>query len=419
MDSTAYRYLIQDLQKEKNQSYSALPASFVQGTVCLTEGTIADCLRFLAMISGPPETARMPHPAILDIHDNAFSGLFRLAHVAVIEVMSGKNPDTHQFRSAGRELCRLLCFCVQGDKTPDVFSHDVASAAMHCFLLEAMVSAGWCDDSTIKTTKRSAHAVFLAFRKGLRLLESTMRGTVLGYLWCAWVLAQKTEGISASVDATCVPGVASVEWGLSNEAYSYFVKKALSPARYFLLNRGCSGIAHPFGRFELDNVVGLMLHANGEKICPTAPPLVTDIHRPKAAGIKFVYSCTTAAIPSIAWTAVFLWKDATVYRIDSVKIRNHGFPTRISGELTLENNASLRLSGPDWYFGEGRENTIVRFIENPLDFHPREQKANGVSIFASDCFVTAAEQPLRLTCAWARGKGITDVNEIRLLGIYD
>lgn len=419
MDSTAYKYLIQDLQKEKNQSFSALPASFVQGKVCLTECTIVDCLRFLAMVSGAPETTTMPHPAILDIHDNAFSSLFRLAHGAVIEVMSGKNPGTHQFRSAGREVCRLLCFCVQNDKAIDVFSHDVAAAAMDCFLLEAMLNAGWCDESAMKMTKRSAHAFFIVCRKSLYRLEPYLFGTALGYLWCAWVFAQKTEGIHTSDVADGVSRVANFEWSAGNAAHSYFAGNAVSPSRFFVLNRGCSGIAHPFGRFELDNVVGLALYANGERICPITQPETMGIHRPKVDGNKFVYSCRTPAITSIVWTVVFLWKEASAYRIDSIKILSHGLPIKISGELALENDAALRLTARDCYLGESRQNTVVRLVENPLDFRFLEQTPNGVSSFRSGEIIMPAAQPLRLACAWARGKGITDVNEIRLLGIYD
>jgi hypothetical protein len=419
MDSTAYKYLIHRLQNKKSDSLAAIPATFVHSKVCLTESLIADCRRFLKMICAGEKTARIPRPAILDIQENAFSGLFLLAHHAVLEVMNGSGPAAHRFRVDGVELCRLLCFCIQGRKAPGILFHDVAAAPMYCFLLEAMLNTGWCDGSMIETTKRSAHAYFLAFRKSLHRLSSDMLGTALGYLWSAWTLAQMTDKIHPSGNKPREPGLAHFGWNDGTGAYSYIARNAFSPLPFFLLNMGPCEITHPFGRFELDNAVGLRLHVNGERIRPVASPLGTDISRPQVEGKKFVYSCSTPAIPSIVWTVVFLWTDATVYRIDIVRVLKNASPVTIKGTLVLENDTLLRLSGPDCYFGEDRQNTVVRFIENPLDFHFTEQKPSSLSTFDSSSIVTDSGKPLRLVCAWSSGRGITDVNHIRMLGIYD
>jgi|GEM_PF-4626492 hypothetical protein len=420
MDSTAYLYLIRRMETINRPGCGTLAESFHHSKERPFEITAEECSRFLAIMAADGGTAQIGRPSILDVPDNAFAGLFRRAHAAVIEVLDGKNPTKHDFGSAGVEMTRLLCRCAVGRAAFEVSLEDALFLTMSCFLLEAAVSFGWCDELDNGTAKRAAHAHFLAFRKSLCRLSPNKTAAAIGYLGCAWALAQNTDLKYGACGSRIAPlPDAFIAWENGAEKNFYIAKSNDCTRDFFVLNRGGGRIAHPFGRFESEKTAGVAMYANEERIFSSTPPAVSEIIRKKITGYKFVYLCRSASIPDIAWISVFLWVDATVYRSDILRIPGFGPRVRVRGELSIECDAALVESGPGFYFGEGAHNTVVRFIENMPGFHSPKIKPSGLNEFVSRVCSVVPGEAVRFTYAWARGKGITDVSPIKLLGIYD
>jgi len=171
--------------------------------VCQTEESLAGVKQFLWAAAGKASQANpMRLPAILGMAGNAFVSLFLEAHTALLAVLDGADPAMHPFRHSGSTLMRLLCFCAQSDLAATGLSTDVAAASMYCFLIEGMIYACWCPNASEGVAKRSAHTCFLALRKSMHKLAADEHAAVLGYLWSAWILSQKTEGIHDSTKYT-------------------------------------------------------------------------------------------------------------------------------------------------------------------------------------------------------------------------
>jgi hypothetical protein len=65
------------------------------------------------------------------------------------------------------------------------------------------------------------------------------------------------------------------------------------------------------------------------------------------------------------------------------------------------------------------ENSVIRFIQDPLGLRLEHQEDSGISVFTSGKGIFSGKEPIQLVCAWARGKGISTLNEIKLLGIFE
>jgi hypothetical protein len=420
MDSTAYKYLILDIQRTPAQSLSALPLVLARSQVCHSKESLAGVKQFLGAAAGnSTQDYRVRLPAILGLAHNAFASLFLEAHKALLEVLDGADPSMHPFRHSGSTLMRLLCFYAQNDLAATGLSTDVAAASMYCFLIEGMIHAGWCPNASEVVAKRSAHTCFLALRKSMHKLAADEHASVLGYLWSAWILSQKTEGILDSGEGHVAPSVEALDWESGGKTHSYLAQRTAAPALSSFLNRNATGIVHPFTRFALDGVLGLHLLAGGETVSPLLSPEVSDIVRPKMAGVKFVYGCATSGGISIKWTVVILTLECTTYRIDILALSPNSTSIDLRGEFRLENELALAAYGPDAYLGEGSRNAVVRFPENPMGFQYARQEEGGISVFESQTTRLSSARSLQGVCAWARGKGITTINETRLLGIFD
>jgi len=73
----------------------------------------------------------------------------------------------------------------------------------------------------------------------------------------------------------------------------------------------------------------------------------------------------------------------------------------------------------DTYFGLCLQNTVVRLVENAFRLDYAAQEANGISCFKSTESVRWDQPVFRNVCAWASAKGISSLNETKILGIYD
>jgi hypothetical protein len=151
---------------------------------------------------------------------------------------------------------------------------------------------------------------------------------------------------------------------------------------------------------------------------PEGAPDIADISRPNAFGKKMSYRCGAGHDKKFLWTVVFLWYKGTTYRIDNIRA-DYLVDGNIKGELRIENDSALVRKASDTYVGLGLQNTIVRLVQNALHLEYVTQEANGISCFKSIKSVQWNHHVFRSVCAWASAKGISALNETKLLGIYD
>jgi len=241
---------------------------------------------------------------------------------------------------------------------------------------------------------------------------------LLGYLWGAWLMAQQTENIHDDFTAGFSP-TETFEWNYGGEKHAYLGRIFGKPYQISLIPQIQYEIPHPIFKVWRKNKTGLLLYASGELIRPEALLEHSEIVRPKITGNKFVYQCRTVDIPGIRWTVVFLFYEKTIFRIDMLKLPLKNGPVTVHAELRLDNEAKLEEIKQGYFTGYGPENSIIRFLRDPFGFRLVPEKENGVSMFKSIESEFTGVETIQSVCAWAKGKGITELNETKLLGIYE
>lgn len=419
MDSSAYRYFINELQEQPDNNFSLLPLHFTKSHVVLDPESFSSLHLFIKSVmcaSGTGNAALLPE--MLAEPRDFFARLFIEAHKAVLDVVTGFDPQFHPFRNNGIHLARFLSFCVINDTTAIISPEDICGRAMFCFLLEGLLYAGWCPDVFNGTTKRSAHSYFISFKKAFHHLKADQNATALGYMWGAWLLAQKTEDIRDN-PFNALSASETFEWNIGNESHCYFARKFGTPTVICLLPKDHYKIPHPVFRISSRKKTGLSLYANNESVMPEALLEESEIIRPRIAGNKFLYRCRTEAVADLRWTVVFLFSERTIYRIDILKFPPCNGPVTLWAEMRLENEAKLEEIKKGYFTGKGMENSVIRFIQDPLGFQLERHEENGISVFTTGKGVFSGSESIQLVCAWARGKGISALTEIKLLGIFD
>ena len=418
MDSSLYKYFIEELQNAPDNNFRNLPIFFVKSVPYTSKEAFYSCKSFLIdMVSKIPENPGIL-PQILLEKNNFFSSLFTQSHKAFIDILSSESAQTHEFHHDGTQLLKFLVYC--GNKgIPDSFyAHDALECAMICFSIEALLYCGWCPDSFDGVAKRAAHEYFVSLKKEMHHVNIRSTGTVLGYLWGAWLFAQKTEGIRDNGERT-LPETALFEWGSGNGRRQYIVRKSSKAPLFYILSKCSNVLPHPFHFLAHDTLFGLHVFINGETLLPKELKEYSDIQRPKISGHKFIYSCTTGASAEISWTIVFLHFESTFYRIDLLKFSKDIDRISLHAEMHIENEYALEKISYSDYFGKNKENFIIRFIENPLDLEFSKQLTERISVFSSKVKQVSPNDSIQITTAWAREKGIRDINRTHLLGIYD
>jgi hypothetical protein len=419
MDSSAYRYFISELQEQPGNGYSLLPLQFTKSKAAIDPESFSSLRVFLKSVICAGDTGNAALlPEILAEPCNFFGSLFMQAHNALLDVLSGIAPQSHPFLHNGAQLARFLSFCANKEDAAIIAPGDISSRAMFCFLLEGLLYAGWCPDVFIGTAKRAAHSYFTSFKKKLRHMQTGHNASALGYLWGAWLLAQKTENILDN-PLNAFSSTETFAWNMGDENHSCLARNFGNPSVICLISNSPHEIPHPVFRISCVGKTGLSLYANNKPIMPEALLDESEIVRPRIAGNKFVYKCRIDAIPGLQWTVVFLFSENTIYRIDVLKLPPCVEPVAIRAEMRLENETGLEEVKKGYFTGKGPENSVIRFIQDPLGFRLEDPKKNGISIFASGKSVFSGSESIQLVCAWARGKGITALNEIKLLGLFD
>jgi hypothetical protein len=424
MDSTVYKYLIGELQSERDPGFDQLPLHFVVSPPPPNATSVGDAfaslVSFLNGLTDSAQTVKSGMPMFVSPEKNFFRFLFLSAHIALSDVLSGADPVIHPFRPSGMQLVKLLTFCAQDDTSRIVPESDVASHTMLCFLTEGMMYAGWCPNAFEAQAKRAAHSYFINLKKSLHHAHAQSVATVLGYLWGAWLLAQKTEGIrDTSPHLPRKHENQLLDWTMGADHRIYFAQKSTSPSIFYMLAKSPTRIAHPFAFVFNDEIAGLSIKINGEVVRSVSLRDSLEIDRQKISGHKFIYACQTESIPDFSWTVVVLHYESTLYRIDILTFPEAKKRIRFSSEMSLECALKPEPTDKNSYISKGVENTVIRFLENPLRFEFNRLEQNGISIFASHDVAMDITESVRLVSAWASGRGITAINETKLLGIYD
>jgi hypothetical protein len=419
MDSSAYRYFIKELQQQPDDGFEFLPPHFVKSQVALNPESISSLQLFLNSVICICGTANpVLLPEMLAVPRNFFTSLFIEAHKAILDVMTGIDPQSHPFRNNGVHFARFLSFCATNDTTAVISPEDTAGRAMFCFLLEGLLYAGWCPDVFKAAAKRAAHLYFVSLKKTIHQIKTGKNATSLGYLWGAWLLAQKTDNIRDN-PINALSASETFEWNIGNESQCYFARKFGTPPVICLISKCHNEIPHPVFRISSREKTGLSLYADNEPIMPEVLLDASEIVRPRIVGNKFVYKCRTDTISDLTWTVVFLFAEGTIYRIDVLKLPPCQGPVTFQGEMRLENEVRLEQIKQGYFSGKGPENSVIRFIQDPLGFRFDRQKERAISVFTSGKGIFSPKEPMQLVCAWARGKGISALTEIKLLGIFD
>jgi hypothetical protein len=411
MDSSVYQYLIEELQSRPDAGFSSLPAHFVKSPVAGSEVAM-ECLRsFLNALSNPsdPEQAVLLHSPVF------FSRLFTNAHQGLLEILEGADPQTHPFRHDGMELLRFLNLCSHQE---GALSCEAADFAMFCFLLEGLMYAGWCPNACEGEAKYAAHEYFAHLKKNLNYMQTTRSGQILGYLWGSWLLGQKTEGIRDKCRAEACPN-ASFEFLAGADRRIYLVRASKRPQVFYIVGKYNHCTANPFDLLIHDQKLGLFVSVNNEAVVPSALLESTEISRQKMKGDKYVYRCVAGAFSDIRWIVVLLSLEITIYRIDILKLPDELPAETVHATMRLACETEPVLMKKDVYLAKGRENTVIHFKENTLSMRFSHQERDGISAFASEDAVGIHRKGFTCVTAWARGKGITVVNETKLLGMYE
>jgi hypothetical protein len=421
MDSTLYKYLIDELLNDTRKDFSSLPIHFIKSPREVSASAFKNLESFLSDRIASSQSfseGQWQQSLFLCTRDNFFSELLLLAHQALLEILQGSDTNTHPFHSNGIQLLKFLTYC-SCNGVPGLFCKDDGHAlSMMCFLLEGMMYCGWCPDAFESASKRAAHEYCITLKKSLHHFKHDTTGPVLGYLWAAWLLAQKTEGIRV-VREISLPVTQTFQWNLGNSVNAFIVENSIKPNIFYILSQGHERLPHPFTKLSNENLVGLNFSIDSEPVFATEIVEYSEINRIKKHGHKFIFDCVTKACIGFRRTVVVLLYERTFYRIDLLVVPENIKTATLRAELCLESTVCLEKTGNNSYFGKGVENMTVEFIENPLELAWDGQRDNGIAKFKSGPKNVSGTETITIVTAWAQGKGITEINKTHLLGIYD
>jgi len=419
MDSTVYKYLFGKLEEEAHTCPGAFPLTAAPDGLSAPENLQA-VGRFLRTLTDSVNRAPDAVPRLHADSDSFFGCLFCAAHDALADVVSGKDPQSHPFRVDGIQLTRFLVFCAAGGRDPaaSLGDNEVTADAMACFLCEGLMHAGWCPNAFENEAKHAAHSYFIALKKSLHRADKEDLEMVIGYLKAAWLLSLKTEGVRADTQQNPDQWHSdSFTWKTESGHTTYIGVKRPVIGLFQILSKNHDILPHPFMCLKNDGRVGMKLHANLEPVLPVSLGDFMEIRRRKFEGHKLVYNCKCGTRTDIRWIVVFLNHESTTFRLDIVTFELATGPTCVEAEMRLESEAIPVTLGKNSFLANGPENTVIRFLDSPLEFKFERLEKHGISLFSSSLLLH--ENTLKTVTAWAKGRGITGINETTLLGMYD
>jgi hypothetical protein len=286
---------------------------------------------------------------------------------------------------------------------------------MLCFLTEGMMYAGWCPNAFESHAKHAAHSYFIGLKKSLYHSGPENITIVCGYLRGAWILAQKTEGIRSENQQYSASETFC--WKSQNGSRTYNARKSAAPGLFYILSKSPSTLPHPFTRLMNDGRVGLSIRINDMPVTPVSLADFVEINRKNMSGVRFIYNCITDLISDMTWTIAVLAYQRTLYRIDTLKFPEKSVTMHIDAVMKLECGIKTEQLGNNFFIGKGVENTVIRFLDSSLIFAFDRCENNNISVYHASG--NHGGGILKLVTAWATGRGITAINETKLLGIYE
>jgi hypothetical protein len=278
--------------------------------------------------------------------------------------------------------------------------------------------AEFCQSATENHAKRAAHSYFICLKKALHYANVTDIPVIIGYMWGAFVLGQKTDGIQDS--HSLHPTTSQLcEWKIESTHKKYLGIKQEKPLLFYLIpvHTGC--IPHPISQFKYEHETGIFITVNNQSLINSNHVETTEIKRSKIHGYKFLFTIATHEITTIRWTIAILFSENTVYRIDSLLLPDSIKDViAIAVQLKLECTSEPKEAYKDFFFAQNLENTVIRFVENPFSLSFKTYQ-DGVAEFIGNKILENKDRTIQMVTAWAKGKGITAIYETKLLGIYE
>jgi hypothetical protein len=429
IDSSLYLRLLAEIKSISNQdltyanvtnsaTVTNLPRSFLEFPLNLSKISIDDIKLFLSSCIENFSSSGFSRNLFQSNEKNYFSNLILYTHKILSEVLSDANPANHAFHSNGIQLIRFLTFCSY-DNIPDgFFTNDLLCIAMMCFLLEALIFCGWCPDTFEGLAKRSAHEYCLKLKKSLHFQDFQSIDIIYGYICCAWILAQKTEGLRVN-ESFLMPNRQSFTFNINNLNATYMTQKASQSSPFYIISKQQRQLPHPFINPVYDGLVGLNFFLNNEQVKPEELIDYSEITRIKKNGHQFVYKCNTSKINELLWIVVFLTYKKTFYRTDILKFPGNVENINIKAELNIECKIEVKQMERNVFKGIGAENQIIKFLETDFMFFLQPPKNKEVISFLSQEKQFSESSTIKIVTTWANGKEIKDIDRTYLLGIYD
>jgi hypothetical protein len=190
MDSSAYKTFLAEFGSSERSSWKQIPVHFSLCAPSLCPEAFLALKLFLSDIAGYSDTPcpfKLPR-CLGDPRIGIDGKLLSAMHAKILEFIEA-GVESEESRRSGMELYRQIVSLNENAIT------DSLDMAMAVFMLEALMHAGWCSSRTENSGKQAAHALFDRLRKSLFRVEQQALPTIYCYLWGAWLLAQKTEGI--------------------------------------------------------------------------------------------------------------------------------------------------------------------------------------------------------------------------------
>ncbi len=432
MDSSAYKYLLEDYIKRSTTLSSSLPVQFSKPDFSLSEDSFTAIAFFLSQLlpeseenCGSNQADSLISPKLLINPEKSFlSTLFFTTHRKLSTIFGNNiDPEEPSFKHNGKELLTFLCHGISPKWVPLFPENDTLHYAMSCFLIEAFMYIGWCPNAFENCAKRAAHLYFLQVRKSLYSISDKALSTVHGYLYSAWLCAQKTEGIQDKPLAGEHNSLIhhynwEIHYGKKGCRTGFTMYKMQRPSICMVMSQNTDHIPHPFSHLLYEGKTGLTLFTKDGPVELVELIEAAPVKRQKFNGERLTYLCTTLEGHKIIWIVVIQIFNNTIYRIDTIKSESKScILSKV--ELLLENSAHLVKESDAKYFGDAPINSVIELLKNPFDLIYKGQVNKGLSLFGGGEKELPENRSIEMITAWSRGKNITSIDRTNLLGIYE
>ncbi|MBD3316377.1 MAG: hypothetical protein GF344_11375 [Chitinivibrionales bacterium] len=424
MDSTAYRYLIDQLRPTIHNS-GIVPERFIHASVDKGDQLICSLGLFLGRLLGNPDRSPTP-PLFTEPPAHHLPGsrpvafLLRATHEAI--GLNGKDENgglSFVARRRGTELFRLLVQAANPRRVNLFDPQDAAATAMACFLLEACMHFGWCPNGRECYGKRAAHIYFTHCRKSLGAASDDHVALVFCYVWGAWLMAQKTEGIQESfIPTEKRNSIERYQWYDGERMVSCVVFNLVRNQLFMAVPAHDKLLPSPFETLSCEASTGASARVDNMPLRPYAVDNFEMIKRPKINGARWDCSCITGKGAKVGWTVVVQTYQSTVYRIDILRARKmKAWLTSFGTQIEVGPNAE-ELS-PGSFRSRSGEGTTIEILRNPFMTSFTKIDPNGIALFSNNSIHQPLEESSEMVIAWRHGNNDQTIDKTHLLGIFD